>query len=39
MGSVDTETGKTMAGLKAREVPGSFGVENELTVETRNKAS
>lgn len=33
MGVVDSESDKTMAGTKAREVPGSFGVENELTVE------
>jgi osmotically-inducible protein OsmY len=34
MGVVDSESDKTMAGMKARGVPGSFGVENELTVET-----
>jgi osmotically-inducible protein OsmY len=34
MGSVDREADKTMAGLKAEGVSGSFGVENELTVET-----
>ena len=39
MGSVDSEADKTMAGLKAKEVPGSFGVENELTVEARRKTS
>jgi hyperosmotically inducible protein len=33
LGVVDTESDKTIAGLRAREVPGSFGVENELTVE------
>jgi hyperosmotically inducible protein len=33
MGVVDSESDKTMAGMKARGVPGSFGVENELTVE------
>jgi hypothetical protein len=33
MGVVDNESDKTVAGMKAREVPGSFGVENELTVE------
>jgi hyperosmotically inducible protein len=35
MGVVDSESDKTMAGMKAKGVPGSFGVENELTVETR----
>jgi len=35
MGVVDSESDKTMAGMKARGAPGSFGVENELTVETR----
>jgi hyperosmotically inducible protein len=33
MGVVDSESDKTMAGMKARDIPGSFGVENELTVE------
>jgi hyperosmotically inducible periplasmic protein len=33
LGVVDTEGDKTVAGLRAREVPGSFGVENELVVE------
>jgi hyperosmotically inducible protein len=35
MGVVDNESDKTMAGMKARGVPGSFGVENELAVENR----
>jgi hypothetical protein len=30
---VDTESDKTIAGVRAREVPGSFGVGHELTVE------
>jgi hyperosmotically inducible protein len=34
MGVVDSESDKTMAGMKAKGVPGAFGVENELTVET-----
>ena len=34
MGSVDSEADKTMAGIKAEGVSASFGVENELTVET-----
>jgi hypothetical protein len=33
LGVVDSESDKTMAGMKAREVPGSFGVENELTID------
>ena len=33
LGVVDNESDKTVAGLRAREVPGAFGVENELTVE------
>jgi BON domain-containing protein len=33
LGVVDTESDKTVAGMRAREVPGSFGVENELAVE------
>jgi hyperosmotically inducible protein len=35
MGSVDNASDKTMAGMKANGVFGSFGVDNELTVETR----
>jgi osmotically-inducible protein OsmY len=34
LGVVDSESDKTIAGMRAREVPGSFGVENELAVET-----
>ena len=33
LGVVDNESDKTVAGFRAREVPGSFGVENELVVE------
>jgi osmotically-inducible protein OsmY len=33
MGVVDSESDKTVAGMKANGVTGSFGVENELTVE------
>jgi hypothetical protein len=33
LGVVDNEGDKTMAGMKAREVPGSFGVDNELTID------
>jgi osmotically-inducible protein OsmY len=32
-GSVLNEADKNLAGLRAREVPGTFGVENELMVE------
>jgi osmotically-inducible protein OsmY len=37
MGVVDSESDKTMAGMKANGVAGSFGVENELTVEAGRK--
>jgi hypothetical protein len=30
---VDSEADKTVAGFRARDVAGSFGVENELVVE------
>jgi hyperosmotically inducible protein len=33
MGVVDSESDKTMAGMRANGIPGSFGVDNELTVE------
>jgi hyperosmotically inducible protein len=33
LGVVDSEEDKTVAGLRARGVPGAFGVENELVVE------
>ena len=33
LGVVDSEADKTVAGFRAREVAGSFGVENELVVE------
>jgi hyperosmotically inducible periplasmic protein len=32
LGVVDSEFDKTLAGVRAREVPGTFGVENELVV-------
>jgi len=35
VGEVDTEADKTMANMEARGVPGSFAVENQLTVRTR----
>jgi osmotically-inducible protein OsmY len=34
LGVVDNESDKTVAGLRAREVPGSLGLENELMVES-----
>lgn len=33
LGVVDNEADKTVAGMRAREVPGSFGVENELVID------
>ena len=33
LGVVDSESDKTAAGMRARGVPGSFGVENELKVD------
>ena len=33
LGVVDNESDKTVAGLRAREVPGTFDVENQLVVE------
>ncbi len=35
VGEVDSESDKTVAGFRAREVPGTFGVENELLVSKR----
>jgi hyperosmotically inducible protein len=37
LGVVDAESDKTVAGMRAREVPGSFGVENELVVEKEER--
>jgi hyperosmotically inducible protein len=39
LGVVDSDSDKTVAGLRAREVPGSFGVENELMVENQGKST
>jgi BON domain-containing protein len=39
LGVVDSESDKTLAGLRAREVPGSFGVENLLVVENQNRST
>jgi hyperosmotically inducible periplasmic protein len=33
LGVVDSESDKTVAGIKARQVPGSFAVDNELMVD------
>ena len=38
LGVVDAETDKTVAGLRAREVPGAFGVDNQLVVERGKQA-
>ena len=38
LGIVDTESDKTVTGLRAREVPGTFGVDNQLVVETDKQA-
>ena len=37
VGVVDDEGDKTIAGVKAKEVSGSFGVENDLMVEKTKK--
>ena len=34
LGVVDNETDKNVAGMRAREASGAFGIENELLVET-----
>jgi osmotically-inducible protein OsmY len=39
LGVVDNESDKTIAGMKARQVPGAFGVENDLMVEKDSKSS
>jgi hyperosmotically inducible protein len=38
LGVVDNESDKTVAGLRAREVSGSFGVDNQLMVENVKKS-
>lgn len=35
LGVVDSDADKTLAGLRAREVPGTFAVENELVIPKR----
>src|ERR1019366_4114702 len=37
MGIVDSQMDKDMAGMKVDGIPGSFGVENQLTVEAGRK--
>src|SRR5262249_2311466 len=39
LGVVDNESDKNVAGLRAREVPGTFGVDNQLVVEKSDKPS
>ena len=39
LGVVDSENDKTVAGLRAREVPGTFDVANQLVVEGSDKRS
>ena len=39
LGVVDNEADKNVAGMRAREVPGAFGVENELVVEKEQKST
>lgn len=39
LGVVDREADKTLAGVRAREVPGSFEIENLLMVENEKTSS
>jgi len=39
LGVVDSENDKTVAGLRTREVPGTFDVQNQLVVEKSDKRS
>jgi hyperosmotically inducible protein len=39
LGVVDNEGDKTIAGMKAREVPGSFAIDNQLMVEREAKST
>jgi hyperosmotically inducible protein len=39
LGVVDSESDKTLAGMRAREVPGSFGVENDLMVDKQGQST
>jgi hyperosmotically inducible protein len=39
LGVVDNQSDKNVAGMRARGVPGSFAVENELVVESANQTT
>jgi hypothetical protein len=39
LGVVDSEADKNVAGLKARGVPGAFGVDNQLMVESKTSTA
>jgi osmotically-inducible protein OsmY len=39
LGVVDNESDKTIAGMRAREVPGAMAVENDLIVENAKQTS
>ena len=39
LGVVDSEQDKIVAGMKARQVPGAFAVENELMVDSDQKST
>jgi hypothetical protein len=39
LGVVDNEADKTIAGMKAKQVPGSFGVDNQLMVENERQTT
>ena len=39
LGVVDSENDKTVAGLRSREVPGTFDVDNQLVVERSDRRS
>jgi hypothetical protein len=39
LGTVDNETDRTVAGIRAREIPGAFSVENELVVSDEHTSS
>jgi osmotically-inducible protein OsmY len=39
LGVVDSESDKTIAGMRAREVPGAFGVDNEIVVEHSSQST
>ena len=39
LGVVDSQEDKNVAGIKARQVPGAFGVENDLIVEKVGKST